>query len=99
VLRTVETDATGLKGLASALAKAGVCAVLVSSTTPPLVVVAMPSGAKIAAHDLLRGLTGRFGGRGGGKPDLAQGGGFDASPEAILAEARRVLLGAPSAHP
>ena len=33
---------------------------------------------------MLSALTSRFGGRGGGKPEVAQGGGVDASPETIL---------------
>jgi alanyl-tRNA synthetase len=33
----------------------------------------------------------KFGGRGGGKPDLAQGGGLEAPAEAILAEVRAML--------
>jgi hypothetical protein len=36
-------------------------------------------------------LIARFGGRGGGKADLAQGGGFDTTPETLLEEARRLL--------
>jgi len=32
-----------------------------------------------------------FGGRGGGKPDFAQGGGLAGSPESVLAAARAEL--------
>jgi alanyl-tRNA synthetase len=44
------------------------------------------------AHRVLAALTGQFGGRGGGKPDIAQGGGLDAAPEAILDAARAAML-------
>ena len=36
---------------------------------------------------MLATLTARFGGRGGGKPELAQAGGLDAAAEDILAAA------------
>jgi alanyl-tRNA synthetase len=40
---------------------------------------------------VLKALTAEFGGKGGGKPDLAQGGGLAGDPAAILAAARRAL--------
>jgi alanyl-tRNA synthetase len=33
---------------------------------------------------MIRSLTARFGGRGGGRPELAQGGGLTGSPEQVL---------------
>ena len=44
------------------------------------------------ANQVLSALTARFGGRGGGKPELAQGGGLDASSDEILEAARTVIL-------
>ena len=38
-------------------------------------------------------LVGRFGGKGGGRPDLAQGGGLDAPADAILDAARAAIAG------
>ena len=88
----VDTDANGLKALASALVtRPGYLAVLTSTARPAQVVVARAVDVDVSARDVLASLASRFGGRGGGKPDLAQGGGFDAEPEAILAEARRLL--------
>jgi alanyl-tRNA synthetase len=37
---------------------------------------------------VLAALIARFGGKGGGKPDLAQGGGLNASSDEILSAAR-----------
>jgi alanyl-tRNA synthetase len=34
---------------------------------------------------------GSFGGRGGGKEDLAQGGGLSAAPETVVEEARSLI--------
>jgi alanyl-tRNA synthetase len=36
----------------------------------------------------MRRLIQEFGGKGGGRPDLAQGGGLQATPEALVAFAR-----------
>jgi alanyl-tRNA synthetase len=93
VLRAVDADANGLKGLATAVAAAShsVVVVLVSTTRPALVVAARSSGAAVSAQQIIATLTGRFGGRGGGKPELAQAGGVDAAPEEILAAARQVI--------
>jgi alanyl-tRNA synthetase len=92
-------DAQGLKAIASALmapAKAGhyegdaVRAALFSASSPAFVVVACSSGCDAAA--VLRELTARFGGRGGGQADLAQGGGLTGSL-AEMTTAARTLLG------
>ncbi len=42
---------------------------------------------------LLKALVGQFGGRGGGKPEAAQGGGLDADPDTVRAAAFSLLLG------
>jgi alanyl-tRNA synthetase len=92
VLQAIEADASGLKALASAVSvHAGLAVLLVSRATPSLIVVARSAGVDVSARQVLSALTVRFGGRGGGSDDLAQGGGLDAAPEAILAEARRLL--------
>jgi alanyl-tRNA synthetase len=53
--------------------------------------VARAADLSLRANDLLAALTTKFGGRGGGKPDLAQGGGLNAAPLAVLDEARRLI--------
>jgi alanyl-tRNA synthetase len=68
-------DALALKVMASALTRTGrTFAALVSATTPALVVIARSPDAPGDANALLRQLVGEFGGKGGGKPELAQGG-------------------------
>jgi len=94
VLRAIDTDANGLKALAAALTtRAGLTTVLVSTARPALVVVSRSADGTVASNEILAGLTKTFGGRGGGKPDLAQGGGLDATSDAVLAEARSLILG------
>jgi alanyl-tRNA synthetase len=92
VLQAVDADAPVLKSLASAIvSNAGFVAILVSRTPPSLVVAARSPDVQISSHEIVVGLTKQFGGRGGGKPDLAQGGGLNGTAEAILAEARRLI--------
>jgi alanyl-tRNA synthetase len=86
-------DAAGLKAIASAVAAAGSASVaLVSASTPALVVIARSEGVALNAGAVLKQLVERFGGRGGGKPDLAQGGGLNGEPTEI-AQTARALLG------
>ena len=93
VLQSVDADANGLKSLASAItAKPGLIVVLVSTAAPRLAVVARSQDVVgVNAGDVLKALISQFGGRGGGRPDLAQGGNLDGSAEAILDAARRAL--------
>jgi len=92
VLRAVDGDANVLRSLASAIvSRPGFVVVLVSSVRPALVVVARSADSSLSANDVIKGLTAEFGGRGGGKPELAQAGGLDGSPDDILAAARRAV--------
>ena len=74
-------------------ARPGRVAVLVSKESPVGVVVAASTDAGVAANTVLARLTSAFGGRGGGKADLAQGGGLGASPETVVEAARSVIAG------
>jgi len=92
VARALDADANGLKSLASAItSRPGHIAVLVSTTRPALVVVARSQDVAVAANQIVASLTAKFGGRGGGKPDLAQAGGLDAESAAILDAARAAM--------
>ena len=95
VLKAVDADANGLKTLAAALVtRPQLVVVLVSAASPALVVVARSQDVAVAAHQVLATLTSKFGGRGGGRPELAQGGGLDASSDVILQAARAAILSA-----
>ena len=79
--------------LASALAAA-------DSTVYPVLNHDRPAGSMVVAHSadvdldaaaLFKALAARFGGKGGGRPDFAQGGGLNGEPAAILDAARAGL--------
>ena len=92
VARAVDADAAGLKSMASAIvAQPGYITVLVSNAKPALVVVARSEDVEVAANQVIATLTAKFGGRGGGKPDLAQAGSLVADPAAILKAARNAI--------
>jgi alanyl-tRNA synthetase len=92
VLRALDADANGLKALATAIvARPGYLVVLVSTSTPALAVIARSAGVNVSAQRLLAVLIAQFGGRGGGRPELAQGGGLAASADAIFAAVRAAL--------
>lgn len=89
VLRAVDGDVLRLKALASAVAThPDVVVVLVSRAVPLLAVAARASTATTACNELIGAVAKEFGGRGGGKPDLAQCGGLEAQSDAVLAFAR-----------
>ena len=82
-------DANGLKKLASSIAaKPGTMAVLLTAEAPMLAVVARSDDLALDAGALLKSLVDQFGGRGGGKGAMAQGGGLTGEPRAILDAAR-----------
>jgi alanyl-tRNA synthetase len=87
-----QADATVLKALATSIAsRAGYDAALFSADAPCLVVVARSPGGAMDAGVVLRRLVERFGGKGGGRADLAQGGGLAGDRAEILDEAKRLL--------
>ncbi|HEY6360158.1 MAG TPA: DHHA1 domain-containing protein [Vicinamibacterales bacterium] len=85
-------DAAGLKAIASAMVTSSAAAVtLLSDSSPVFVVVARSAGVSTDAAAVLKQLIARFGGRGGGKPDLAQGGGLIGEAAEIALAARQLL--------
>ena len=85
-------DQNGLKAIASAIAeRPGGVAALVGLASPAAIVVARHEGAPVDAAAVLRHVVARFGGKGGGRPELAQGGGLQGEPQAILGYLRELL--------
>ena len=93
VLRVVDADSTALKSLAGAIAaEPGFVVALVSTSTPVLVAIARSQDVpRVSAQQVLATLLAKFGGRGGGKPELAQGGGLNGSPTEIVDAIRTIL--------
>jgi alanyl-tRNA synthetase len=88
-------DAQGLKTIATAAAAASPDAViaLFTTTSPSQVVIARGANARVDAGALLKQLASQFGGKGGGKPDLAQGGGFTAATSELIAAVKSAAGG------
>ncbi|HUF25047.1 MAG TPA: DHHA1 domain-containing protein [Vicinamibacterales bacterium] len=87
-------DSNGLKLLASTLTSGpGVVAALVGDGSPAPVVIARSEDARIDAGEVLRGLLTELGGKGGGKPGMAQGA-VSAEAAPVRAEMRTRLLAA-----
>jgi alanyl-tRNA synthetase len=85
-------DQNGLKSLAGAITtRPGHLAALFSGTTPSAAVIARAPDVAVDCALLLKKLIARFGGKGGGRPDLAQGGGLQGDPEEILRLMRELL--------
>jgi alanyl-tRNA synthetase len=92
-------DAGGLKKLASAItSRPGILAVLISTDAPAPIVVARSQDVAIDAGDILKALIERFGGKGGGKGAMAQGGGLSGSSADIISGAREVCAAAASSQ-
>jgi alanyl-tRNA synthetase len=85
-------DAAGLKALAaSATASRPLCAVLLSAGPPVSIVVARSEGVTVDANSVLQQLVGQFGGKGGGKREMAQAGGLRGPVEEIVSATRTIL--------
>lgn len=91
-------DAAGLKAIASvAAASPGVCVAVFSGATPALAVIARAADVQTTdASQTLKALVTRFGGKGGGKPEFAQGGGLEGDIEEIVRAAHALLAAAKS---
>lgn len=96
VRRIVETvdgaDQNTLKAMAlSICANPGFEVALFNGSEPFVVVVARSKDRTADCGAIVKGLTATFGGRGGGRPELAQGGGLVGSRDAVLDAARAAL--------
>jgi alanyl-tRNA synthetase len=87
-------DANGLKSLAGAIAeRPGYVAALIGLPAPSPVVIAAAPDSGIDAAAALKRLVDQFGGKGGGRPQLAQGGGLQGAAEDIVGLARASIAG------
>jgi alanyl-tRNA synthetase len=85
-------DAAGLKTIASSLiARDPVAVALVTGGPTATVVVACAPSLGLDAGAAITRLTDRFGGRGGGRPELAQAGGLSGHTAEIASAARALL--------
>jgi alanyl-tRNA synthetase len=85
-------DANGLKAMATSItAEPGYQVALFSRSAPVLAVIARSKDSRLDARATLSALTERFGGKGGGKPDLAQAGGLTGDVQEILKAARDAM--------
>jgi alanyl-tRNA synthetase len=85
-------DANGLKSLAAVIvSRPGHVAVLLGTPTPSPIVVARAPDVSVDSGAILKQLIAAFGGKGGGRPELAQGGGLTGAAEAMVEKARALL--------
>ncbi|HEX4566645.1 MAG TPA: DHHA1 domain-containing protein [Vicinamibacterales bacterium] len=85
-------DANGLKVIAARIAeRPGHAAVLVGGLPASPIVVARAQDVAFDSGALLKTLVERHGGKGGGRPELAQGGGI-AAPSAEVLQSARTLI-------
>ena len=85
-------DAAGLKSIAARIVeRPGYVVFLVGEPAPAAVVVARSAGLPHDAGALLRQLVDRHGGKGGGRPEFAQGGGVSSRASDVLQSARELV--------
>jgi alanyl-tRNA synthetase len=85
-------DANGLKTIAARVAeRPGHAAVIVGGPSPAPIVVARAQDVALDSGAVLRTLVERHGGKGGGRPELAQGGGITAPAADVLQSARTLI--------
>ena len=76
---------------AAAVAARAEVAALLSTGVPALVVIARAADVGLDASAVLKALLQQFGGKGGGKPDLAQGGGLIGAQADIIAALNQLI--------
>jgi alanyl-tRNA synthetase len=93
LLTQPRSDAAALKTLAMAVvSEPGFVVVMTGDGPPTPVVIARSTDVGLDAGSWIKRATAELGGRGGGRPETAQGG-LDATPERILEFARATLAG------
>jgi alanyl-tRNA synthetase len=90
-----DADMNAIKTIAQTVAsRPGHVVVLLTAESPASVIVARAPNVPVDCGRLLKQLIAHFGGKGGGRPELAQGGGLLARADEIVAAARQLLSAA-----
>jgi alanyl-tRNA synthetase len=85
-------DAGSLKTLAICICREpGRVAAVITSAQPSAIVVTRSPDVALDANAVLKAMTTRFGGKGGGKPEMAQGGGLIGLPQDIVSALREAV--------
>jgi alanyl-tRNA synthetase len=85
-------DVNAIKTIASRIVEhPGHLAVLLSEPGPASIVIARSADLAVDSGAVLKALVAKHGGKGGGRPELAQGGGITASPADVLQSAREII--------
>jgi alanyl-tRNA synthetase len=85
-------DASGLKTIAATIAaRPGHLALLLSTPAPSAIVIARAPDVALDSAAILEQMTATFGGKGGGRPELAQGGGLQGEKDEMLRAARALM--------
>ena len=85
-------DPNGLKLIASAVvARGGLVVALISAPTPSSLLIAASADVNVDCAAVLKQVVAKFGGKGGGRRDIAQGGGAEGDPQEIAAYCRHLL--------
>jgi alanyl-tRNA synthetase len=93
VVGAIDADAATLRQIAAAIAaRPGYVVVLTGVAVPAAIVAARSADGSLDCNALIKAICTRFGGRGGGRPDLAQAGGLEGVADDIAAEARRLAI-------
>lgn len=92
VLAAVDGDVNVLKTMAAAIVeRSGHAAVVVNRVSPINIVIARAADVPLDSAAVLKALIARFGGKGGGRPEMAQGGGLAGPADAIVTAAREAV--------
>jgi alanyl-tRNA synthetase len=85
-------DAPALKQIATAIvSRPGHVAILIGAPSPSPIVVSRAADTAFDSGAALKQMVARFGGKGGGRPELAQGGGLTGVADEMLAFARTLV--------
>jgi alanyl-tRNA synthetase len=85
-------DAGSLKTLAISICREPQrVAAVITSAQPSAIVITRSPDVALDANAILKAMTTRFGGKGGGKPEMAQGGGLSGLPQDIVSALREAV--------